>query len=159
MEGENAPSLLEDLVPMARRRKLLPVWIRVFCILFMISGVVGVFCIVVSVIGIPAELSVYGFEGDSAFSPGGAVAVGVYLLNGTTAWALWFEKDYAIDLAKVGALVQMGLCMLAMVVLPYVLSDFHATIRLELAVLIPYFIKLTKIEGRWKEGVIGKQKF
>lgn len=131
------------------RRALLPWWMKFFCWLFMIFGVVAIGCLLLGLFGIPESLSLYGFESNQQFSLTGIIILVVAIFKGITAFSLWFEKDYAIILGTIDAIIGIILCVVFMTVLPLAIANFHATIRLELILLIPYIIKLKKIQPEW----------
>ena len=131
------------------RRQLLPWWMKFFCWLFMIFGVAAIGCLLLGLFGIPENLSLYGFESNQQFSLTGIIILVVAIFKGITAFSLWFEKDYAIILGTIDAITGIILCVVFMTVLPLAIANFHATIRLELILLIPYIIKLNKIQPEW----------
>ena len=131
------------------RRQLLPWWMKFFCWLFMIFGVAAIGCLLLGLFGIPENLSLYGFESNQQFSLTGIIILVVAIFKGITAFSLWFEKDYAIILGTIDAITGIILCVVFMTVLPLAIANFHATIRLELILLIPYIIKLKKIQPEW----------
>ena len=133
-----------------RRRKLLPWWIKVFCWIFMLFGLLSFVCLILGFTNIKPSLAFYGFETNEPFSLYGLVVISVGLLKGITAFALWFEKDFAIKIGKVDAIIGIVLCVISMLVLPFLHDEFKITIRLELALLIPYLIKLNKIDKEWE---------
>ena len=133
-----------------RRRKLLPWWIKVFCWIFMLFGLLSFVCLILGFTNIKPSLAFYGFETNEPFSLYGLVVISVGLLKGITAFALWFEKDFAIKIGKIDAIIGMVLCVISMLVLPFLHDEFsQITIRLELALLIPYLIKLNKIDKEY----------
>ena len=139
-----------EIIPV-KRRELLPRWIKVFCWIFMFTGAVAVFCLIIGLLGYPASLAMYGFETNAPLSLIGLLIIAVDIFKGITAIALWFEKDYAITLGKLDAIVGIGLCVMSMV-LPLFIENFHSSvIRLELVFLIPYLIKLNKMEAQWTQ--------
>lgn len=79
----------------------------------------------------------------------GLFLVAIILFKAFTAFSLWFEKDYAIKLGKVDTILGIAICMASMVVIPYLQENSGFTIRLEIALLIPFYIKLNKIEEEW----------
>jgi len=131
------------------RRQLLPWWMKFFCWLFMILGVAAIGCLLAGLFGIPESLALYGFETNQPFSLTGVIILIIAIFKGITAFSLWFEKDHAIILGTIDAITGIVLCVIFMVVLPYTIENFHATIRLELILLIPYLIKLKKIQPEW----------
>jgi hypothetical protein len=71
------------------------------------------------------------------------------LVKGYTAFALWFEKDYAILLGKIDAITGIVICLIVMVVFPLSIPGTSVTIRFELILLIPYLIRLFKMQKFW----------
>lgn len=132
------------------RRVLLPLWIKIFCWIFMIMGIASIICLIVGALGSTANLSLYGFETNEPLSLIGLFIVAIILFKGFTAYSLWFEKDYAIKLGKVDTILGIAICMASMVVIPYLQENSGFTIRLEIALLIPFYIKLNKIEEEWE---------
>lgn len=135
-----------------RRRKLLPWWIKVFCWIFMFFGLMTLICLILGFTNIKPALAFYGFETNEPFSLNGLIVISVGLLKGITAFALWFEKDFAIKIGKIDAMIGIVLSVISMLVLPFLQDGFNITIRLELALLIPFLIKLDKIQKEWEES-------
>ncbi len=136
-----------------RRKQMLPWWIKVFCWIFMLFGLLSIVCLFLGFTDVKPNLAFYGFETNEPFSFIGLIVISLGIFKGITAFALWFEKDFAIKIGKIDALIGIVLCAISMVVLPFVLDDYKITIRLELALLIPYFLKLTKIQNEWETTV------
>ncbi|NIK93623.1 hypothetical protein GZ212_15790 [Mangrovimonas sp. CR14] len=133
-----------------RRRKLLPWWIKIFCWIFMFFGLMSFICLILGFTNIKPSLAFYGFETNEPFSLYGLIVISVGLLKGFTAYALWFEQDFAIKIGKTDAIIGIVLCIISMLILPFLRDGFNVTIRLELALLIPFLIKLNKIEKEWE---------
>jgi uncharacterized BrkB/YihY/UPF0761 family membrane protein len=133
-----------------RRRKLLPWWIKVFCWIFMIFGLLAFVCLLLGFTNIKPSLAFYGFETNEPFSVIGMLVITVGILKGITAFSLWFEKNFAIKLGKIDAIVGIIICVISMLILPYLNDGFNFQIRLELALLIPFLLKLNKIEKEWE---------
>jgi hypothetical protein len=74
----------------------------------------------------------------------------VFILHGFTAYSLWFEKDYAIKLGVLDAIIGIVLCLFSMTVSFYY---SHFTIRLEMILLILFLFKLLKIRAKWDSAV------
>lgn len=136
-----------------RRRKLLPWWIKTFCWLFMLYGALILVCLILGIIGMQPNMAIYGFETTFPFSPSGLIIECVGILKGFTAYALWFEKDYAIKLGKVDALIGIALTLTTMLLIPIFSPGINFQFRLELLLLIPYLLRLNKIEKAWNSPV------
>lgn len=132
------------------RRKLLPWWMKFFCWLFMIFGVAAIVFLFLGLFGISENLYLYGFDTNKPLSVTGLIIIIVGAFKGLAAFSLWFEKDYAIILGTIDAIIGIIMCVIFMTVLPFFIQNFHHTIRLELLLLIPYLIKLNSIQPEWK---------
>ena len=132
-----------------RRRDLLPWWIKAFCWLFMLMGVVSIVCLLAGALGYPASLSFYGFETTTPLSPIGLLLIAVMLFKGYSAYQLWFERDNAIAIARADAIIGVCLCIVSMVVMPFFQDGFKLTFRLELVLLVFYWYKLNRIADAW----------
>jgi Zn-dependent protease with chaperone function len=131
------------------RRKLLPWWIKTFCWIFMILAVCGLASLIGNAFTDNVELSFYGFSSNTAYSGIGIFIIAVMALKGFAAYSLWFEKDNAISIAKIDAIVGVVICLASMFILPFTKEDGHFPLRLEILLLIPYYIKVNKIEYAW----------
>ena len=131
----------------SRRRFLLPTWIKVFVWIFMIMGSIVPFGILAGIFGGNFQIALYGLTSYSPLSPLGLFLSFLFLLKGITAFSLWTEQNWAIDLAIVDAIIGIVVCVIVMVVLPFqnIRSGFSFNFRLELVLLIPYLIKLQRI--------------
>ncbi|RFP65653.1 hypothetical protein D0N36_08140 [Hymenobacter lapidiphilus] len=151
METISEPSIFDNTP--ARRRDLLPWWIKTFCWIFMIFGVVVLFCLGAGLMGSQAKLAFYGFETNDPLSPIGLLLIAVMSFKGYSAYLLWFEKDTAITIAKLDAIISVCMCIASIVVLNFLQDGSEFSFRLELILLIPYYIKLGRIEDAWKAVV------
>ena len=129
---------------------MLPWWIKIFCWIFMLFGLLSFVCLILGFTNIKPDLAFYGFETNEPFSLYGLIVISIGLLKGVTAFALWFEKDFAIKIGKIDAIIGIALCVISMVVLPFIQDGFNITLRLELVLLIPFLIKLNKIQKEWE---------
>lgn len=154
IQPENNQDLLTDLsIDTIRRRNLLPLWIKIFCWFFMLFGVMAIVCLVLGIFGIKPDLAFYGIETNEVFSLNGLIVISVGILKGITAFSLWFEKDYAIKIAKIDTYIGILLCGISMLVLPFFADGFKINIRLELALLIPFLMKMNKIQAKWENRI------
>jgi hypothetical protein len=148
MEQEHI-SQFEEFEPLPFfRRSLLPLWMKIFCWLFMVMGALGALNPFTGLLGYSFEVSIFGMESESAFSLMGILATIVFLFKGYTAYSLWFEKDNAIMLGKIDAVAGIIICIIMMAVSP-MLTEGTFSFRFELIFLIPYYQKLSKIEYSW----------
>jgi len=127
-----------------RRRKLLPWWIRFFSWLFIIFGGLAVIGFFAGFAGVRFDNSVYGLETNDPHSQTGLIIIALMILKGFAGFGLYFEKNWAILVAKIDAIVGILVCIAVMV-----FPKSGITIRLEIAFLIPYLLKIIKIEDYW----------
>lgn len=149
-QEETTKSVFEEFDTNKRRRALLPWWIKMFCWIFMLFGIMAFVSLLLGFTNIKPALAFYGFESNEPFSLDGMIVISVGIFKGITAFSLWFEKDFAIKFGKIDAMIGIVLCAIAMLVIPFLGDGFHLELRLELALLIPYLLKLTKIENEWE---------
>jgi len=131
------------------RRKLLPWWMKIFCWIFMIMGVCAVIALPASLFISHFHLSFYGFETNVPISITGLLILAVLIFKGFTAYLLWFERENAISIGKLDAILGVVLCLISMFVMPFISDNNKYEIRLELLLLVLYFRKLSKIEYEW----------
>lgn len=131
------------------RRTLLPIWIKLFCWLFMIMGILAVGSFIFGILGKNADISLYGFETNEPFSIVGLFIIIIILFKAFCAYSLWFEKDIAIKVCKFDAVLGVLICIFSMFVMPFINENSIFTFRLEIVLLIPYFMKINKIEYQW----------
>ena len=136
-----------------RRRELLPWWIKAFVWIFMIVGVIVPIGLVIGLLGYSFSISLYGFESTEPISLTGIFLIVLYLIKAVTAFGLWTEKIWAVDLGIIDAIIGLVVCGAVMLVLPLIdISEgFVLKLRLEPILLILYLLKLQKIKPLWKE--------
>lgn len=155
LKEEKNQDLLTDLeINSTRRRSLLPLWVKIFCWFFMLFGLMATICLILGFLGVKPNLAFYGFETNEVFSINGLIVIAVGILKGITAFSLWFEKNYAIKLAKIDAYLGIILCVISMLVLPFLAEGTNFNFRLELALLIPFLIKMNKIQADWEKAIL-----
>ena len=147
----------EDLqLKLSRRRALLPWWVKTFLWIFMVCGAVVPLTAIAAVFGISPQLSLYGLDANGLFSFAGILLVLVFALKGVTAFGLWTEKNWAIQLGLVDAILGIAICAYVMFVAPLLYPGFKMSLRLELVALIPYLLWLRKTKSAWDERAIMK---
>lgn len=134
------------------RRQLLPLWIKVFLWIFLVLGGFVVLGFLAGLFGTSFSLELYGLETTDPLNPIGLFLTVLFLIKVITAFGLWTEKDWAIQVAYFDAIVGICVCVVMMFVYPFLSldNDFHFNIRLELIALIPYLIKMNQIKDEWK---------
>lgn len=143
-----AELILEPMLPATvRRRQLLPWWIKAFCLLFMFFGPVAFLGLIAAAFGVRFELALYGFETMDALSPIGLLITSQFILKSIVSYELWNEKRWAIKVAILDAFISIGVCTFSMVWQP--LMGYSLSLRLELVILVPYVLKLLKIQDQW----------
>jgi hypothetical protein len=145
---ENTPqNLLDEFVgerlQQVRRRKLLPVWIRVFVWIFMILGGFAIPVLIVGLMGMNVNLALYGLQTNEVTSGEGLLLCSLFLYKGIVAALLWFERGPAVVLGIVDAVLGILICIWVMFAAP------KFAFRLELVALIPYLIVMITINKKW----------
>jgi len=133
----------------SRRRKLLPWWVLTFTWLFLIFLFVVPIAVIMAVLKHSFQISLLGFATDNPLSLTGVFLILLYAFKGMVAIGLWTEKDWAVKLAKIDAVLSICLCCLSML-LPFITpTAFVFSFRLELIAIIPYLYKMRQIEYDW----------
>lgn len=135
--------------PPVIRRKLLPWWIKTFCWIFMLLGVCAAGSLILNLFIPNVNLSIYGFSSNTAYSGTGIFIIAIMLLKGFAAYSLWFEKPNAIMIAKIDAVCGVAICIASLFILPFSSGNGHFSLRLEILLLIPYYMRVNKIEYEW----------
>lgn len=137
----------------SRRLDLLPLWIKVFIWIFLIFGTIVPVILVLGIIGINFNLSLYGLETTQPLSLIGLLITILFALKGIVAFGLWMEKEWAIKMAIIDGVVGIIVCIFMMAILPFIFADngVDITFRLEILFLIPYLLKMREINSKWVE--------
>ena len=152
---ENQTDLLTDELIQENgipRKKMLPVWIKIFTWIFLVISVFAPIVFVLGLVGYNAQLALHGLETNEPLSTIGIIITTIFIIKGITAFSLLKEKDWAIKVGIVDAVIGIIICTLLMLY-PIINSDAKFSLRLELAALIPYLIKLLKIKTQWETFV------
>lgn len=149
----NQETILDTNTTLKRRRELLPVWIKIFIWIFFIFGIFIPVGLVFAVLNKEFQLSLYGLETNSPNSLLGLLLFLLFILKFITAYGLWTERKWAIKLGKIDAILGIAICGFVMIVLPYIAEENTSDLnfRLELIPLIPYLIKMIRIQKEWEE--------
>lgn len=120
-----------------------------FLLDFMFMAICAIGSLITNLFVPNVNLSLYGFSTDTAYSGTGLFIIAIMLLKGFAAYSLWFEKPNAIMIAKIDALVGIAICVTSLFILPFSTGKDHFSFRLEILLLIPYYMKVNKIEYEW----------
>jgi hypothetical protein len=134
-----------------RRRDLLPVWIKIFIWIFLLIGITVPIALFYGLNGFNFHISLYGMDSFQPFSKLGLFLLFLFLIKALASYGLWTEKRWAVKLAIADAFLGIATCtfvMLYSVINPQ--PNFIFSFRLELALLIPYLLRLIKIKEDWE---------
>lgn len=145
-ENEILDSQFADVKP--RRRRLLPWWIKVFIWFFLLAGAFVPIGIIVGFLHYNVHLSLFGLDTNEPFSVVGLILLLIFSFKGVSAFGLWFEKDWAISVAQIDAVLSIAICVYMMLVQPFI-HEVTSKFRLELALLVPYLLKLNDLKKNW----------
>ena len=130
-----------------RRRKLLPWWIKIFTLIFIVSGVI----VPLALMGFEFRIAIYGFGANTPLSLAGVAILFIIVFKCITAVGLWTERDWAITFGQIDATLGIIICICTMDIFPLTYSHLvnSSSFRLELVLLIPFFMKLSQIKNDW----------
>lgn len=140
-----------------RRRELIPVWIKIFIWIFLFSGTLLPLGLILGSLGTSLSLSLYGLSTNEPITIMGLTISLLFLIKAIVGLGLWTEKEWAVDIAIVDAIVGILICIVVMFFLPFIntgtesLISINFNFRLELLLLVPYLVKMYKIRKEWKE--------
>ena len=132
-----------------RRRNLLPLWIKIFIWLCLVVGVVTPLAYLIGIISGQGRYALYGLESNDPYSMVALSISALFAFKGVVAYGLWFEKDWAVKYAQIDAIIGIIICFLSMVILPFVTDFVQFGIRFEFILLIPYYLKMIRIQKEW----------
>lgn len=134
------------------RKKLLPLWIKIFTWIFLIFGAFVPIIIILGIMGYRAQLALYGLETNEPFSFIGITITLLFIIKGITAFGLLKEKVWAIKIGIADAIIGITICTLIMLY-PFINSEAKFSLRIELIALIPYLLLFWKIKTEWEDFV------
>lgn len=143
--------LLNNDVQIKSRKNLLPLWIKIFVWIFLVLGAMVPIALIFGLLGKSFQLAIYGLETNEPFSTIGITTLLIFSLKAIVAFGLWTEKNWAIKLAIIDALIGVIICSYIMIIAPILSTEkgFTFNFRLELTALIPYLILLFKLKKKW----------
>jgi hypothetical protein len=125
-----------------RRRDLLPTWIKVFTWIFLIFGAMTPVILILGVMGINVNISLYGLETNQPLSLLGIAIIILFAIKGIVAFGLWTEKEWAVNMAMTDAGIGITVCALVMIILPFIF-------RFEFVISILYLVKMIQLKPEW----------
>ncbi|CAN5380052.1 hypothetical protein BH09BAC1_BH09BAC1_05250 [soil metagenome] len=129
------------------RRGLLPWWIKFFCWVFMVFGALILPMVIMSILGMPTQLALYGMESTTVFNIQGALITGMFFISGIVGFGLFYAKDWAITAGLILCAIHVAF-VVAIIAFP--LTSGTSKVRLEFILVIPFFIKLLKLKQIWQ---------
>lgn len=148
---DNTPDLLTDVFtqdPKFIRKKLLPLWIKIFSWIFLVIGLLLPLIIFSGIVMHSFAAAMYGLETENIYSFEALLLISIYAFKTFTAYGLLKYKDWAVKFGIIDAITGIAICT---GVMGYqIVQDIKFDFRLELLFLIPYLIKLQKIKTNWK---------
>ncbi|WP_185288589.1 hypothetical protein [Chryseobacterium lactis] len=134
----------------ARRRDLLPLWIKFFLWIFLIGGVIGAISLMAGPFMGHIDLSLYGIDSTRPYSIPGLILCCLFIYKGIVAYGLWFEQEWAPQAAIIDAIIGIAICLIMMAIIPFISPNISFTLRLELIPLYLYLVKMQKIKNAWR---------
>jgi uncharacterized membrane protein (DUF2068 family) len=118
----------------------------------MVLGVVSFCGLIAGFFGFQFEMALYGLETNEPLSLIGLLICSEFIFKGIVSYGLWTEKSWAVNLAIIDAYISLAACVFSMIGLPFI--GYGLSIRLELALVIPYLLKLQKIQPQWNRTLV-----
>lgn len=150
MEEISAFEEFEKKDNLARRRSLLPIWIKIFTWLFLIGGAVAIGILICGFFLTNINLEIYGIQASHPYTLTGFSISILLIYKGFVAYGLWFQEKWAPRTAIIDGIMGIAICIIMMIIIPFTHSNINFTIRLELIPLYFYLQKMQKIKPIWK---------
>jgi hypothetical protein len=130
------------------RKRLVPLWIKIFGWIFMVMGaVIPVLGIVAVALGQPASYEIFGLRyHGSPLHPMALAICAIILSLAVSAYGLLFGKSWGLNACLATGYGGVVICLGTMA---YSISQGSFTLRLELLVHALYLIRLHKIKPLW----------
>jgi hypothetical protein len=138
-----------SLLPVQRRRKLLPWWVLVFLWMFLLFAAFTPVMLILGLMGKHFDMELLGIRTTDPISIIGIALMLLFAFKGIVAYALWTEKVWAVGIAKIDAIISIAICCLTIGASIFWPGSHGFSLRLELVVLIPYYYKMNQIEYAW----------
>lgn len=148
MEQENISQFNDFELKPFFRRNLLPIWIKVFCWIFIFLGFFSIVSFASGLFGYSAGIEFYGMPSDTSLSVMGISVTIVLVFKAYAAYSLWFEKDNAIILSKIDAVAGIIICVAMMFIAPIVMNG-SIPIRFEIIPLYLFYRRIDRLEYAW----------
>jgi ABC-type antimicrobial peptide transport system permease subunit len=138
---------IKPIKNITRRRNLLPWWIKIFTWVFLIFATVVPIGVIVALFGVKFEISLLGLQTNQPLSVTGLILIALFAFKGLVAFGLWWEKPWAINLAKWDAGISIAVCLAVML---SAMLGRSISLRLELLVIVPYLYKINSLQYAWE---------
>ena len=154
MENNSADFLTDSFINEGRipRKKLLPLWIKIFAWIFLIIGLLMPIILVLGIIMHSFATALYGIGSNTLYSSAGIFIVVLFMFKAVTAFGLLKQKDWAIKVGITDAI--MGIIICLGVMFYEITQHTQFMFRLELIALIPYLLKLKNVKHNWENSFI-----
>ena len=134
-----------------RRWDILPLYVKAFTYLFLLTGLLAPPLLILHAYGLPVPLSIYGIEVQGLlFHSGGLLVLALYFLKGVAAFGLYNEETWGLDVALFDAVAGVAICLAGMSGLDLFPTVDTLWFRLELFLLLPYALHLYRNRAAWK---------
>lgn len=126
------------------QRRDLPWWMRFFCWVFMLLGLMVPVGFVSGWLGIPFGISLYGLNPGEPLSILGIIVLLLFALKAVVAYGLWMEKPWSIKLGIVDGGLGLLICFWVSFVFPFTtgVDQVLFSFRLEIVFLLLYLYQL-----------------
>ena len=132
------------------RKLLIPLWIKIFSWLFIVFALITPVSLVEGIIMHNFSLNLYGLDASTPYSLVGAFITALFIFKGIVAFGILRREDWAVNFGIIDAVLGITTCVIVMIY-PAITGN-HFDFRLEIFLLIPYLMKLLKIQDEWRLG-------
>ena len=138
-----------------KRTYKLPWWIKAGTILFLFTSHLIPIVLILSSFNFKLKIALYGFQTSNPTSKIGLLILLLFALKGIVAFGIFKEKIWAFRLGIIDSIIGIIICILQFGIIDLVANSTNITFefRLEILILIPYLIYLSKNKKSWSKMI------
>jgi hypothetical protein len=132
-----------------RRRNLLPWWIKTFSWMFILFCLLVPVGVVFGLLKREFDISLLGLSTGEPISAMGLFLMALFVFKGVIAFGLWTEKNWAVGLAKIDAILSLLVCLAGMGY-SFFGPDHSFSFRFEVIILCLYYYRVDQLQYDWE---------
>lgn len=129
------------------RKNLIPAWIKFFCWLFLLFGILGFLGLLSFYFNPIYTVDLFGINAANNNLYLSLISTLVIIFNGVVAYMLIAKEDKAVEIAKINALINIVICIITTILNLYFYNKF--TLRIEIFLIWFFYSNMREIQFKW----------